>query len=132
LASRAFSAAPAHHSAHRAKTIPKHRLGQRHRQGDNWRRSLAEFLRLPGLSLGLGLLFIGSVGFYGAKIGGEYDAFVRENGQPRDLIARAMGFGVDSVTVAGQNELGDKQILDIAGVNARQSLPFLDVDDIRR
>ncbi len=28
--------------------------------------------------------------------------------------------------MAGQIELGDKQILDTAGVNARQSLPFLD------
>ncbi len=132
LENRAFASSPFHLSAPRARTAPGKRLGQRHRQGDNWRRSLVEFLRLPGLSLGLGLLLIGSVGYHGAKLGGEYDAFVRENGQPRDLIARTMGFGVDSVTVAGQIELGDKQILDTAGVNARQSLPFLDVDDIRR
>lgn len=132
LENRAFASSPFHLSAPRARTAPGKRLGQRHRQGDNWRRSLVEFMRLPGLSLGLGLLLIGSVGYHGAKLGGEYDAFVRENGQPRDLIARTMGFGVDSVTVAGQIELGDKQILDTAGVNARQSLPFLDVDDIRR
>ena len=131
LANRAFSASSVHHAASRGRIAPKNWLGQRHRQGDNWRRSLVEFLRLPGLSLGLGLLFIGSVGFHGAKVGGQYDAFVREYGQPRDLIARTLGFGLNSVTVAGQIELRDKQILDIAGVNARQSLPFLDVDDIR-
>jgi cell division protein FtsQ len=130
LAQRTYAGAPAERPAARLKSPVRSR--QRHRQGDNWKRSLVEFLRLPGLGFGLGLLFFGAVGYSGAKLGGEYDAFVRENGQPRDLIARALGFGLDSVTIAGQVELNQKQILDTAGVNARQSLLFLDADDIRR
>jgi cell division protein FtsQ len=130
LAQRGYAGAPAERKLFRLKSAVRSR--PRHRQGDNWKRSLIEFLRLPGLGLGLGLLFFGAVGFSGAKLGGEYDAFVRENGQPRDLIARALGFGLDSVTIAGQVELNQKQILDMAGVNARQSLLFLDADDIRR
>jgi len=100
------------------------------RQGDNWRRSFVEFLRLPG-SASASACCSSVCRILWRRVGGQYDAFVRENGQPRDLIARTLGFGLDSVTVAGQIELRDKQILDIAGVNARQSLPFLDVDDIR-
>lgn len=91
-----------------------------------------EILSLPGLGLGLGALFLAGVFFYGAKVGGEYDAFVRDNGAPRDMIARALGFGVDAVTISGQIELTETQLLGAAGVDARQSLVFLDVDDIRK
>lgn len=130
LAQRGYAGVAAERKAFRLKSAFRSR--PRHRQGDNWKRSLVEFLRLPGLGFALGLLFFAAVGLFGAKIGGEYDAFVRENGQPRDLIAKALGFGLDSVTIAGQSELSQKQILDTAGVSARQSLLFLDADEIRR
>src|SRR5208282_667738 len=54
-----------------------------------------------------------------------------DHGRPRDIVARALGFGVDAVTIAGQIELSETQILQVAGVNPRQSLLFLDVDDMR-
>jgi cell division protein FtsQ len=130
LAQRGYAGATAERNIFRMK--PALRSRPRHRQGDNWKRSLVEFLRLPGLGFALGLMFFAVVGFFGARVGGEYDAFVRENGHPRDLVARAMGFGLDSVTIAGQSELSQKQILDMAGVSARQSLLFLDADEIRR
>ena len=96
------------------------------------REKAFEFLRLPGLGLGLGVLFLSSVFLYGAKVGGEYDQFVRDNGTPRDMIARTLGFGVNAVTISGQIELTEAQILRTAGVDARQSLVFLNVDDIRK
>jgi cell division protein FtsQ len=76
--------------------------------------------------------FFAGVGLYGAQVNGQYAAFVRDNGHPRDLVARALGFGVDAVTIAGQIELGEAQILQVAGVTPRQSLLFLDVDDMRK
>jgi len=96
-----------------------------------WRK-LIGFLRLPGLELVLTIVFLGCVGLSAAQLNGQYAAFVRENGAPRDLIGRALGFGVDSVTIAGQIELAERQILDVAGVSPRQSLLFLDVDDMRK
>ena len=134
-APRAFAgafAAPATASGKAAIAREKLITRPRPRQRPDWRAKTVDFLRLPGFGLGLGVLFLSSVFLYGAKVGGEYDAFVRENGAPRDILARTLGFGVDAVTIAGQIELTETQLLRTAGVDARQSLVFLDVDDIRK
>jgi len=93
---------------------------------------LTAFLRLPGLGSALAIAFLGGILYLGVSAGGQYGDFTREFGRPRDLAARALGFGVDTVTIAGQVELTEAQILNAAGVDARQSLPFLDVDEMRR
>ncbi len=111
-----------------ARRPPRDRLRQ---NGDNWRKFI-DFLCLPGLDVVLTVLFFSGIGLYGAQLNGQYAAFVRDYGQPRDLAARALGFGVDAVTIAGQIELGEAQILDVAGVNPRESLLFLDVAEMRR
>ncbi|MCW2285749.1 cell division protein FtsQ [Rhodoblastus acidophilus] len=79
----------------------------------------------------LGLVFFAAVGLYGAQRGGEYDAFVKANGAPADIVARALGFGLDTVTISGTLELNEAQILKGAGVNGLQSLPFLDAAEVR-
>ncbi len=63
----------------------------------------------------------------GASRGGELEAFVAANGSLRDLAARALGFGVDIVTVSGATHMNESRILSIAGINAKNSLPFFDV-----
>jgi cell division protein FtsQ len=93
---------------------------------------LVAFLRLPGLGSCLTIAFLAGSGLFGAIAGGQYADFVSEYGRPRDLFARAIGFGLDAVTIAGQTELTEAQILGAAGVDAKQSLLFLDVDDMRR
>jgi cell division protein FtsQ len=98
----------------------------------DWTGRLVRIARLPGLGLGLTLTFFACVGLFGAVQGGGYESFVKENGRPRDIAARALGFGVEAVTIAGQIELSPPQILAAAGVDPRQSLLFLDVDDMRR
>jgi cell division protein FtsQ len=132
----AFAAGPANpmqnfsavtHWRSHGKTSPRRRARSRDQDG-----GLRTFLRLPGLGSALVVAFLAGVGLLGATAGGQYGDFVRENGRPRDLVARALGFGVDSVTIAGQVELSQAQILTAAGVDARQTLPFLDVDDMRR
>ncbi len=98
-------------------------------------RSRANFLlallRRRGSGLAMAIGFVGAVGVYGAMIGGEYDAFTAVYGAPRDVLARALGLDVDAVTISGQIRLNESELLALAGVNQRQSLAFLDVDQVR-
>ncbi|MCI4679512.1 FtsQ-type POTRA domain-containing protein [Rhodoblastus acidophilus] len=93
--------------------------------------ALTAILRLPGLGSALAVAFLVGAGLLGVMENGQYAAFVQEYGAPRDIVARAIGFGIDSVTIAGQVEVTDKEILAIAGVNAKQSLLFIDANEMR-
>jgi cell division protein FtsQ len=42
-----------------------------------------------------------------------------------------MGFGLDVITISGQREITPQEVLAVAGVGERNSLPFLDVRDVR-
>lgn len=84
-----------------------------------------------GAGVTLATLFLGAVFAYGAAIGGAYDGFVARNGSPADIVARAVGFGVDAITITGQRELVYSEILDAAQVSELNSLPFLDIAAIR-
>jgi cell division protein FtsQ len=56
---------------------------------------------------------------------------VARNGELHDLVARGLGFGLDAITISGQRELTAQEILTVAGVTERNSLPFIDVKEIR-
>lgn len=90
-----------------------------------------DIARKRGCPLALGVLFFGGVFAYGAAIGGGYERFVAENGAPQDILARAAGFGVEAITITGQKELVYGEILGASGLSDRDSLPFLDVQDVR-
>jgi len=83
----------------------------------------AEFFLTVGL--------LGGVGFYGAVKGGEYSAFVAANGSLIDIAAKMVGFGIKAVTIVGEHELDEHEILEGAGISPRNSLVFLDVAEIR-
>jgi cell division protein FtsQ len=123
----AFAGAPSSYAPARTRIFPR----ARQRQHRGWRAALARFCGLPGLGLGLSLAFFAGVGLYGAQRGGQYDAFVKANGAPADIVARALGFGLDTVAITGQIEMTESQILKGAEVSALQSLPFLDADQVR-
>ncbi len=76
--------------------------------------------------------FLGGAFAYSAVRGGAYENFIQTVGTPGDLIARALGMGVDTVTISGISELTEKEILAYAGVKARNSLPYLDAEGIGR
>ncbi|MDB5592745.1 cell division protein FtsQ/DivIB [Enterovirga sp.] len=79
--------------------------------------------RLAGTGLALG--FFGLVGAYGLVLNGQYDELVSHYGDPRDIIARSVGLGVDKITISGLGRLPESYILDLAGITPRSSLPFL-------
>jgi cell division protein FtsQ len=104
---------------------------QRKRQNEDKARKFLDILTMRGVGLGLTLCLFMAVGAYGVGANGQYAEFVRHYGRPRDMLARAIGFGVGAVTILGQNGLDDQKILSTAGVDPRQSLMFLDAADMR-
>ena len=72
---------------------------------------------------GFVLLIAGAAGFW---IGGGHDLMAREHGRFRDMAARLAGFGVEEITLTGQKELDERDMLRAAGVSETDSLPFLD------
>lgn len=82
-----------------------------------------------GSVLAIGLLL--GVAVIGAIRGGEYDSFVATEGSVRDFVARAFGFDIAIVTISGQAELQEPEILADAGISPKNSLLFLDAAQAR-
>ncbi len=88
--------------------------------------------RLPSLTgTGLVLAFFAGIGGYGLVANGGYAELVRQYGEPRDRIAAALGFGLDKITISGIARLPEREILRLAGITPRTSLPFIGAADIR-
>ena len=99
------------------------------------RRSLfARFYGLvvtPGFGSVLALAFLFCVGAYGSVAGGQYTDFVATHGALRDVIAKTFGFGLEAVTISGERELTEKEILAAAEIGPHSSLLFLDAIRVR-
>lgn len=95
-----------------------------------WRR-LAALTSRRGFGTLLVVLSMGAVFGYAVVRGGQYQTFIEENGAPRDLLAKALGFGIDAVTITGQGELAEPEVLALAGVGPKNSLIFLDAAQTR-
>jgi cell division protein FtsQ len=97
------------------------------------RRSVAPIeQRLPRfLGTGLTLAFFSAVVGYGLWQGGHIDDFIRQHGEPHHALARTVGLGLEQVTISGISQMSEKEVLAAAGINSKQSLAFLDVNDLR-
>jgi cell division protein FtsQ len=84
-----------------------------------------------GLGLMLAFGLIASALVFGFLRGGEYQAFVASQGSVRDFVARALGFDIAIVTISGQAELQEPEILADAGISPKNSLLFLDAAQAR-
>lgn len=84
-----------------------------------------------GVGLALALALILGVATFGFLRGGEYKAFVASQGSVGDFIARALGFDIAIVTISGQAELHEAEILADAGITPKNSLLFLDAAQAR-
>ncbi|MGO4386848.1 cell division protein FtsQ/DivIB [Microvirga sp. 2YAF29] len=85
--------------------------------------------RFLGTYLALG--FFAGVVTLGLWQGGHLDSFIRENGQPHHALARAVGLGLEQVTISGISQIRENEVLAAAGINSKLSLAFLDVNDLR-
>jgi cell division protein FtsQ len=84
-----------------------------------------------GLGLALAFGLIATTATWGSLRGGEYTAFVADQGSVRDFVARALGFDIAIVTISGQAELREPEILADAGISPKNSLLFLDAAQAR-
>jgi len=82
-----------------------------------------------GVALAIGLIF-GAAAF-GILRGGEYRSFIASQGSVADFLARAFGFDIAIVTISGQAELTESEILADAGISPKNSLLFLDAAQAR-
>ncbi|MGH6862810.1 MAG: cell division protein FtsQ/DivIB [Methylocella sp.] len=95
------------------------------------RHKILAKLAAPGMSACFSLTLLAAAGAYGAVRGGHYAAFVARQGEPSDVLAKALGFSIKAVTITGERELKEQDILGVAGIGPRNSLLFLDVAKIR-
>jgi cell division protein FtsQ len=63
--------------------------------------------------------------------GGHYDTFRQTYGAPRDIAARALGFGIAAIDVSGTRELTRAEVLAATGLTTADSIAFLDVSQVR-
>jgi len=85
-----------------------------------------------GLGLALAFVLLLSVAIFGALLGGQYQAFIVREGDLRDVVARALGFDIAMVTISGQAELREQEILAAAHISPKSSLLFLDAAEARK
>jgi cell division protein FtsQ len=93
--------------------------------------AMRRFLCARATTIVLTMAFLGAVGLYGTMRGGQYDAFVAANGSPLDTAAKALGFGVDMVTIVGSRGLNEAEVLAATRITDRNSLLFLDLAEVR-
>jgi cell division protein FtsQ len=107
-----------------------------HARRPGYRRSVSSrlkgFVTASGFGSSLVVAFFLGTGIYGSVIGGQYGELVAKEGALPDIVAKCVGFGLDAVTISGERELTEKEILDAAKIGPRNSLLFLDVTQVRR
>jgi len=84
-----------------------------------------------GLGVALAAALLLGAALFGAVRGGEYDAFLAGQGSLRDFVARALGFDIAIVTISGEADLSEADILAQAGIRPNTSLLFLDAAQAR-
>lgn len=88
--------------------------------------------RIPRfLGTGLTFAFLGAAAAVGLSASGELQGLRDRYGEPHHLLARAVGLGIERVTISGVSRLTETEVLAGAGVTARLSLPFLSVGETR-
>jgi len=105
--------------------------GERSKRGAVWRLIRFDRPAPRGLGLALAAALLIAVAALGAIRGGKYQEFVARQGAVGDILARGLGFGVRTVKISGQSQLSEPEILALAGVTAKISLPFFDVEAAR-
>jgi cell division protein FtsQ len=105
--------------------------GRLQRRARRWTEPMRS-LRVPrgaGLA-GAALLVLLAIG-YGVVKGEHVPAIVGELKNLRDDAANAAGFRIQSASVTGRKQIPEREVLAIAGVSARSSLLFFDVEAAR-
>src|SRR5262245_3459129 len=98
------------------------------------RRSMAllhDFDPPRGVGLAAAAAIVLASAGYGAVKGDHVAMIVAGLKDARDATANAVGFDIREVSIAGRRQLSESEVLAAAGVTARSSLLFLDVEAAR-
>ncbi len=97
------------------------------------RGGIARALLSPRIDTGaiLSVAVVGLAGVSGFLLGGGYEMMTREYGRPSEIAARLAGFHLDYVTISGQKELAEREVLAAAGLAGQHALPTIDAAEIR-
>jgi cell division protein FtsQ len=88
--------------------------------------------RLPrGSGMAASVLFLLATGLYGMVQGNHMSASIAALRDAPDAVANGLGFRIVTYAISGQREVGREDILAGAGVSAKSSLLFLDVEAAR-
>jgi cell division protein FtsQ len=100
--------------------------GERARRDAFWARLRFDRPAPGGLGLAFAALLLLAVFVAGVWRGGQYGIFVAEHGGIGDFIARELGFAIRAVTISGYTDLHESDVLALAGISSKESLPFFD------
>jgi cell division protein FtsQ len=100
--------------------------GERARRNAFWARLRFDRPAPGGMGLAFTALLLLAVFVAGAWRGGQFRIFVAENGSIGDFVARELGFAIRAVTISGYADLHESDVLALAGISPKESLPFFD------
>ncbi|HXF89256.1 MAG TPA: cell division protein FtsQ/DivIB [Xanthobacteraceae bacterium] len=100
--------------------------GEWQRAMRRWSKPLVELEPPRGVGTAATALFFLGTAVYGAACGGHVPTLLQELRNFRDATANAFGFRIEAITITGQYQLTEAEILAAAGVTPRSSLLFLD------
>jgi cell division protein FtsQ len=78
------------------------------------------------------LVLLGLSGAYGAVRGNHLANVVQSIQDACDAAANAAGFRIATISITGRKQLTDQDVLAAAGITAKSSLLFLDVEETRQ
>jgi cell division protein FtsQ len=79
----------------------------------------------------LALMFLVGVTICGISVGGQYQAFTAHYGSGFDIAARSVGFSISEISISGNKEITNAEILQASGINSSHALTSLNVSDIQ-
>jgi cell division protein FtsQ len=96
-----------------------------------WERIFERMTRRgAGIAMACGLVL--ATGVYGGVRGGGLERFFDEYGSVQEIVARGLGFNIAAITITGSRQLLSTEVLALAGIHSKDSLIFLDVQDVRK
>ena len=126
VASARVSQASWSHSAPRSKSGLFPRFTRRRSVAVPLERRLPRFLG-TGLTLGFFTVVVAA----GLWHGGHLEDFRTEHGELHHALARAVGLGLERVTISGIAQMRETEVLGAAGLSPLVSLAFLSANEVR-
>jgi cell division protein FtsQ len=85
--------------------------------------------RFVGASIAFVFLIGAAIG--GISVGGQYQTFIAQYGSGFDIVARGVGFSISEISISGNKEITNAEILQASGINSSHALTSLNVVDIQ-